>query len=677
MTLCMEIDTRGFGMKKKIIALVAAPLSFIVIVIAAVFLILGAAFSLVDSVKNWWNSIGMVDEEELTDENLNDPEFMYKAVCDNKENMTALNLLMMDYYTTYTIFNDIHEYDDYRKKPKEIKYAYRIADADEAANEINEYTGEYTGDVTAASVKEEKQISLTPSDIELATDDLGSGILAMRWQPIYAACAVVGMDNYDNYGSVDDMDLENTNFEGYYVDTKDIDKICELFQMHIDFKYDATKKSKYSFKYFTTKKAGYKLKIYNTSDGGRVTERIPANAPDSVHNGFITYSYQYSATGLENTEICSSRYMVVTTSQFMSTMKEIDPKFDMERFLAILEILPSTDDLVEFYSRPEWSSNAVFDELLEPDTKDYFGNLIYSSKCPSIGVIYHQKKKSSGTSVDVEWGDGDTFGVPIYEFDASGGVNPLTGKSCKARMLYVDKEPNCEYELYPIYKYALRPFNESDGLNHDQLLDIIEDSTDYYVNSGNSLFDSENIDDTVDTLLRFQDECGCSPIALLAIMRAEGAVSGSYGKKYYNYFNIKARDGQPVIPGSDNFRDYKAQGFSMQDALYTQIYQTVYENYINKGQVNFFLFCWNNYDGLGYSSLSHCYCPVWDDPSMGWAEGSWWTGRTLSTDKSGGWSNVNAKLMYQMELWGETNLTDWNHEPFDVDSSDDSIWPWS
>lgn len=652
-------------MKKKIIALVAAPLSFIVIVIAAVFLILGAAFSLVDSVKNWWNSIGMVDEEELTDENLNDPEFMYKAVCDNKENMTALNLLMMDYYTTYTIFNDIHEYDDYRKKPKEIKYAYRIADADEAANEINEYTGEYTGDVTAASVKEEKQISLTPSDIELATDDLGSGVLAMRWQPIYAACAVVGMDNYDNYGSVDDMDLENTNFEGYYVDTKDIDKICELFQMHIDMKYNATKKSKYSFKYFTTKEAGYKLKVYDTADGGKVTERIPAIAPDRVYNGFMTYSYQYSATGIEKTEICSSRYMVVTTSEFMRVMKEIDPKFDMERFVAILEVLPCTEDLVSFYDRSEWAANAVFDELLEPDTNDSFGNKIYSSQCPSIGVIYHAKPKSTGTSVDIEWGEGDTFGVPIYEYSASD------------RMLYVDKEPGCDYELYPFLKYSLKPINESDGLDHDQLLDIIENSTDYYINSGCSLFDSTNIGDTVDTLLKFQDECNCSPLAALGIMRAEGAISGSYGKKHYNFFNIAASEGQPTI-GSSRFRDYAAQGYSLQDALYAQLYQVIYERFvIKREQVNFFLFCWKNYDGLSYSSLSYSYCPVWDDPSIGWAEGSWWTGRKLSTDKSGGWSNRTSSYRYGLEAWGEANLSDWTHEPFDVDSTDDSIWPWS
>lgn len=662
-------------MKKKIVMALAGPISFLLLVIMAVTLIFGAVFSLVESIQSWWDSIGMVDEAELTEENMNNPEFIYEAVCSNKDNMNAMNLLMMDYGTTYLIFKGIHDYDDYRKTPKEITYSYRIADEDEALNDMNMYNGEYTDDsIKAASTKETKKISLTPSSIEFDTDDLGSGILAMRWQPIYAACAVVGMDNYENYGSVKDMDLETTTFEGYYIASEDVDKICELFQMHIEFKFDATDKKNYSFNYLGQKKSAYKMKVYDTDDGGKITERVPAIAPDSVHNGFIKYSYQYESVGIENTEICSSRYMVVTPSTFITTMKEIDPKFDMFRFRAILDALPATDDLVEFYSRSEFDTLAVFDETINPDTNDYFGNRIFSSECPSIGVIYHSKANSTGTSIEVDWEGGETFGVPVYDFLAADGINPVSGTACRARELYVEKEDGCDYGLYQVYNFALRPFTESDGLNHDQLLEVVEGCLDgFYVNSGSCLFDEDNRDATVDTILRFQDECNCSVIALLAIMKAEGAITGSdgYGNKHYNFFNIK---GTPVISGSDGFKDYKGAGYTMQDALYTQMYSTVYDKYIAAGQVNYYLFSWNNYDGVSYASLAHCYCPVWDDPSFGWAEGSWFTGYTL-TSAGKGWVNTNAEIMYKIEAWAEANLDDWSHEPFAVDAAtDESIF---
>lgn len=639
-------------------------LSAIIIVFSSLVLLadylFGGAISFVESITDYYTGAGMVEGEDLTEENLNDPEFVRVAIISNKENLNAMNLIMMDYSTTERIFNGIHEYDTYREEEKEITYTYRTADKDEALNEINVYTGAYVDpDVKAQNTKGKKTVSLSVSSIEQKTERYGDGVLDMRWQPIYAACVVIASDKYDGTKDVSDVDMSNTTFEGYYLSAEDVETVCKLFEMNIDFKFDATSKKKYTFSALGSKKGAYKLKVYNTEDGGKITERIPASAPERVHNEFLSYSYQYESIGIENTELCKSRYMVVTPSVFIETLRGIDPDFDMDLFRDVLAELPATEDLVEFYSREEWDTMVPFDEIIEADTMDDFGNVIYSSQCPSIGVIYHAKNDAISSEVEVEWDEGDTFAVPLYPYSAAD------------RELLVEEEEGYDYGLYHVYKYALKPCTQSDGLNHEQLKEVIENCCGgYYVSHNSCLFNEANIDDTVDTLLRFQDEKGCSVIFLLSIMRTEGAIIGSYGNTYYNFFNIK---GDPPIPGSNGFKNYWGAGYSMQEALYEQINTTIYNNYIERGQVNYFLFSWNNYDGVSYDSLSHCYCPVWDDPGMPWAEGSWWDGRTLSTEGKG-WVNSNALFMYEIESWAESNLDDWSHEPFSVDENSDESW---
>lgn len=636
--------------KGKIILMIAVP--GLLIIMASVVILFGAAASFKDSFMDFFR--GHDETKNMTQEEytawLNDPENIYNALQSGNVDLSAVNFLMLDDSTVKQIFERIHKYNTKRSESKTVSYTYRVEsypkkETMETMDEFGTIPSD-SGGKSWISYDNEASVEISRESVEKEGDEEDLDLFAVRWQPVLVACAMAVQQEYDDWGTkggedISDKTIEEANLKNYYLTDAEIDAIIDIFYYNATYYYDAISSSttKYLFKRMVGTQCAYRLES-SVNGKTRITKRIPCSAPLNISNKFISYDYQYDSSGK-----CTSRDYTMIPEHFFTEMNACIEGFDMQLYLTMLAELPAADDLYKFYNSENFQSLMIVNKTCTNP-----------KICKSIGIYYNSNISDAGDKVDKDdnkggfiEASGDTFGVPFYDYVADD------------RKLYVDRVEGQEYGLYQVKSIALKSGAQTDGVTAEQIEYALANCK-YYASSGCILFDTaEHRAKTAEIMYEYQEDHNVSVFFILAIMRTEGAIKGSYGHDYYNYFNIK---GTPSI-SDKGFKNYKAaygDGFS---CLREQL-DFIVNKYINKGKANYFKMSWNGYDGKNWSSLSMCYCPAWDDYGMPWAAGSLRlvNGTWKSVSPGQGWVNNNASYRGQLESIVKDGYPDWNSNPF-------------
>ena len=654
-------------MKKKIIGMILGSLGgFLFIIVIVIQLTYGAVASFAEGVKNWamnlFASDPAIDVSAMTEEEynawINDEENIYLGLKDGDIDVSAVQLLYLDEDTVTTIFTKIHEYNGLRDLERTVTYEYRTEDTSVMVDELEDFyeyvtpenisytLGEIDADSekkapTGIEYKNTRSVTITRKGEEGC---MSNDVFDLRWQPIYAMCALTALDLGGQWGEIKDVDMnvdmEDLDLNGYYLTDEQIEQIIDIFYYESAYLYDAVGDGTdtYKFKDFISKESAFRFASYSLG-GIRTTQRVPADAVESIHNSYVNYHFTYEplkdSEGNLRAYVCTDEYVETIPINFLMACRAVDPYFELDNYLDLLRELPACSD--------------VCDEL-DFDKNGWDIKTQHFSAGKSIGIIYSPKNGDSDSGADsdpddfIDWG-GETIPIPYYEYITDmdhltlpeSSVVTINGKT---------------FGVYNVSKYAFIDCTTSDGFTSPDQIKYILDNIKTYSSSPCEIFNSSsNRQKTAEVLYELQETENISVAFYLAIMRTEGAIKGRYGRDYYNYFNIKASSGSYVIPDSDNFRDYKSE-FSGEngpwDALKMEI-RSVQNGYPARGQTSFFKYSWNGYDGESWGSLYHCYCPPYNDYSMPWGAGSWYIGRNsgnvVSVSSGNGWVNNNAAFI--------------------------------
>lgn len=646
-----------------VFAILGALLPFLLIFVV-IIIVIGGAASIGDGIKSWFqNRIGSDEAtQEEIDTYINDPEYIYNALKNDEMELdfSNSNLVVMDKDTILRVFERIHNYNEKRdEESEEIGYGNRVEKKQcnrgtslENAGflDMDEYGEiEDLGLFDASYDTERKNTVLYRSDVEKELSMDGKGVFDIRWQDILVVCAMAARDNMGEYElrnddrDIDATNLDDLNLSEYFLTNEEIDEIIDIFYYQFDYWYDpiASSKTYYKFKSFINLASAYRLEVEYESENTqylnpttgdydqyteykRITRRVPAAAPREIHNGYIRYTYNY-VNG-----VCTSRDKLVVPNEFVSACSEHTDDFDMDEFVELLELLPGTDDLVEYYTSFEKTEDGYMSQMTSTSDPD---------ECSSIGVIYSPSTNEGdgeGTGEDgnqTGWEDWDFDTTEFIYYDyINGGIHRIAVK-----------EPGKDYGIYKVHSTALESYIESDNLTVDQLMTLFENYS-FFANNKNILFNShENMQRTAETLIEVQSEQDISILYFLAIMRIENALGTDMGA-HWNFFNIVAGNSRPGIPGHSRFADYTSVCSSAWDALKSEISSINTWYGVNYNQTNAFLFCFAGYTKPDWSLIYHSYCPAWDDCSFPWAAGS---GMGSPTGK--GWANCVGDFRYQFE----------------------------
>lgn len=639
---------------KTILASLAPILIPVILVIMVIIFVIGATHSFKSSMMDFFNTSDEYTSDVAIRSAINDTNRMYELLKEGKFDLNASDFILLDEATILRIFERIYEHNLKQDKETRIRVTYRVEKkTDSNGNPIELEEMDVYGTIPSDSLEEKPEhityddetiYGVRLNDIEHKKSGETGYVFDVRWQPIVALCSVVAQDNYNRWGDGNDIDssiaLKDLDVTNYYLTNAQIDSIIDVFCFRSSFYYNPIMNGRdyYSFTDFMEYESGFQLEVYDT-ETERVTRRRPWAAPISVSNSYVSYTYQYD----ENMMICQ-RDKVINPAGFFSAVKRIDPDFEMDNFLLNLAQLPEAYDLYAYYSSDDFINCKI--EREQADTW---------LECSSIGTFYNGNNSGGAGTVS-----GDTFGIPIYDYE-----NPNTAHLGEVH-LFVNKVSGEDYGVYRVSVSALKPFTQSDNLSLEQIEYVLANSS-YHANSGCILFNSEeNRKKTAQVLYDYQQNNNVSVLFYLAIMRTEGAIKGSYGKTYYNYFNFTSST--YIIPGSSGFRDYKAEygENGAWDALETQLSQ-IYNRYaVDRGQINYFLMCWRGYDGYNWSSISMSYCPAFDDLSMPWAAGSYYVkdGVTRQINGGNGWVNNNVIYRDDLEMLVKNGYPDWEGNVF-------------
>ena len=686
--------------KGKMISIIAkigptVALIVLIIILAAFYYLYGAIISIAESIKNFFFKSNPAMTEEEYKVWVNDPEKIYDSLKHNDElELGTENLFFMDDETLIRIFEAIHDYNKRRTNSKEITYQYRVEYSNTGEfYEINNLTGELTipeetvaEDLDSDTDDEEPEtiitiaymedtITLYRSAVESEKNADGQDIFDIRWQPIVALAACVIQDKYSEWGSHGnalsyEKDYYEQNMENYYLTDQEIDDIINIFYFKADYYYDAIEnpKNRYKFSSFydaSGSMSAYDLEIsLNGSEDSysRTTIYLPALAPKSIHNSFINYTYNYQNLG-NNLYQCVERTYNLIPEAFVTSCQAIAENFDMNTYVSILGQLPASEDLCVYYSDVIKSMAQKY-EIATYTDRD-------KDRCSAIGIYFYNGAGggSSGGMGSVEWST-DTYSIPLY---ASDGWNNI----------FVTPAPwimneDGTYGLYELYADTLKSLSVSDNLSAEQIRYILDNYAAFekarqkcpVMNTPRARMDLARC------LYDYQEETQTSVLGLLAIMRQEGGFTSVIARNGWNFFNIKGRNGDATTSYVNSsglvvntpFKDYK---LTYQGRIYPYATDAVnaFELQVNSisswywksekhDQNSYYLMIWKYYNYTDYTTISHSYCPPWDDTAMPYSRDSYYLNANgdkvmfwvSATTNNRGWTNQCAYYRAQLEV---------------------------
>ena len=645
--------TRKLGGKilKKLILPLLGFLMPVILIAVVILVVIGGVFTVGDRIGDW---IGNEQEdngwtEDEAEQHLNDPAYMLDAIQNGKIDLSNNGIFLMDQATVERIFKHIVEYNEERgEETGTIRYGNRKEEKSVGADGAVTFPemdkrGEIADNSDALFDTEWREIVLRRADVEKEVGLDGRGIFDIGWQEIFTACAMAARDNVDNHSlksgqQMETEDLEDLDLSEYYLTNDQIDAIIKIFSYEFKYLYDPLKdaRSTYRFKSFINLNSAFKLETETTvvenkdEETGvshfkayRVTRRVPAAAPLEVHNGFVKYTYNY----VDN--VCTSRDCVMDLNMLVDAMNGYVDDFDLDEYIELLSLLPGTTDQVTFYKQFV-EQDGMYQPIITSTTNP--------DECSSIGVVYSPSSDEGdglgdgNESETPEWEDWDITSTDIIYYDyIKNGIHRIAVKV-----------PGKDYGIYKLHDTALQSFLISENFTKQQILDFF-DSHPSFKNSGNILFNNENIDATAQAFEDVQREEGVSIAYFLAIMTLEGAIKTDMGA-HWNFFNIEAsaKYGRPPIAGHTRFCDYSQVYATPQEALKAEIRSIKTWYATNYDQTNAFLFCFAGYTEPDWNKIYHSYCPAWDDCSFPWAAGS-----GIGSPTGKGWPNNVGDYYYQ------------------------------
>lgn len=625
---------------------------------------------------------------------VNDSSLVYDAITKDGLVLTDSELLYLDVETFKRILEAIKRYENRKKESLLIVYDYKYI-AFEAATSEDKELELLSGPVSVAAEDEtedkseaenaseeseklpyyipieEKRsgtVALERGDLEYF-EQFDLDVVKLRWQPVVALASCVIQSNFKNWGSYADTSWNGADMENYYLSDEMIEDIIEVFYFKSEYYLDAIEKGQMFYHpedFFSEGNIAY---LYEYTDEGEGPERvikeklIPAQAPLSFGNSFMSYTYGYekdtrAITVIEEIEDTESGTVKVSLSSdykdiyvlkertftlipelFVQKCKELAPRFSKENFLMQLKLLPGSMDLYWFY-RDEIFKKAESYEITSVTTKD-------QGECAAIGIEYATPESLSQGGM-LGWEDG-AYTIPLYaETTDIYGVTPaafLEDGEGEAKLLRVTTE-------------AMRPLTVSDELTVAQIYRVLKNSSALREARQKSplLRNNQIMQLTAQCLYDYQEESGNSVLGLMAIMTQEGGWKSTYAVNGWNFFHIRPSGSVPelVIPKGEElwhtgFGNYKQlyeksdtpYGEGCVNALHAQI-DSVGRNYWNnsKGQNTFYLMCFYGYDNVSLSTITHSYCPPWQDNAMPYSKDSYYV--SGSGEKVYLWPNTHA-----------------------------------
>lgn len=666
----------------KLLKILAPILGTFLMIFLGAFVIFGAVYAVGEFFSNAWENISGafefgddgVDLSTLTyEEWIDNPLYVQQALEEGLIEFDDMQLGLLDGNTIELIFEKIVEYEESREMEKEVTYSIRTerltgtsegstssfpemdiygnTDADNALNDAFDFSVDVSFD-------KERTVTLRRIDIESGYTANGEDLLRMRWQPILALCSILATQNNADWGASSDVNLATASREEledlgyYYITEEEIEDIIDLFFFKGTYFFDPLSDTReyYDFNYFTggnTCAYRYSTIITGSSDGTqeRITIREPAIAPNFVNNSYAKYEYQYNSDGQ-----CVSRIYSLDSSHYFESCNEILPDgYDHGYFLELLELLPETSDLQEFYGSANFK-NQTYD-FTEEDDPD---------KVKTIGIYLVNSDYSMES--DELGGSFTSFGetLPLYAYSRSSG-------QLGELHLYVNEnyqDANGDYyQEYTFVPYATRPINQYEGLTVEQVEDLLTNHNYFADCRSCALFsDAAAIRRTAETFVNVcsgaqvssdGSHANLSILFVLGLMRQEGAIrNNNICGRNYNYINYTGLSPYNTISGYlTNYKDYlRAKGVSDEDApwvaLEKQLY-FIYEKYVvDRRQLTTRDMCWTGYSVENkYAGLSYSYCPPYYDYAMPYRADSYYIKDGVTKSWRGGsypyngWSN--------------------------------------
>lgn len=691
------------GIEKKIVGILISAFLFLMVPV----MILQGAASFASSVRDYFLDLiglGFFTEEEA-DYIVNDAGSLAELLKSQGYEKYSEYLSGIDVDTVVRILEAVDEWNTNAQKEVTVEYEYRLETAPAGTLPLmDEVTGEIIGDTDSLDDYDveydtlEKTVSRKNIEYMTSVDGVYEDIFRVRWQPVVALCCMKIISNSPNWGTYTIEDGQLSSGEpNYYLSDEEIDQIIRLFVYKYSYVKDITDggSRSYDFEDFMEGRnsTGFILRTWlriSNVDGEeyhtRVTIREPSIAPYYIKNSYITYEYFYDKVNLEDGSagrklVC--RTATVKPHQLVDDMKMLVPEFDEKWFMMLLEILPGSDDLVDYYESLIFAAPEDYEVMRE--TADSIAG------CPVIGTYVHEGNYRGPLVEDPEGG----MTIPLYSMDKN-------GKHIKPGEWIV--EPGNNYGSYYVefeaIRTLMRPDRKWDGSS--TTINPFPDNPTTEIDIPAVYFDKEDITRMITTypftdeerkhcplfsdvnviaeliqcLWDFQEEKQCSVSALLAIMKQEGGFRNTnIAVNGWNFFNISARTTDFKIQGNERFRNFKAEYQEIVDGRYehavinafaAQI-EWIYKNYWTAGQDTFYSMCFNGYNvndpEHAYDNLSHCYCPPWDDRAMPYSRDSYiyYDGGYIyhwkyATEANRGWVNGTAIIQRKFLECGMTGF---------------------
>lgn len=702
------------AIKAKIIGILVAIVGLslaLMLAIGTTLYVVGAAQDFIDNIKNFfvnaWGSLfgdsdgdgdSVPDIDNMTavefEEWVNDAENLYAVYDSGSFQLTAFDQMMIDNATVKSIFTSIHDYNNKRKNTTDLTYTYRIETQsklkDKKYEDLHRGTSSdgmtetiYTIDSDSKSrpkgisysKKRTVSVNRASAEVEAADGDAAVDLFKLRWQPIFAACAVVAQDLGEQWGENSSVDfskdsLEDIDVTNYYLTDEQINYIIDLFYFDADYLFDPITErvsfsNTYKFKDMASKKCAFTTKLQFT-DTTRISERIPAFAPNVIYNGYEKFIYHYKDYCDESGNVlfkqCDSITYELNGYEIITYLQEIDPEFDYDTFLEILDELPASDDLYERYNQDEFKLDGDYTY-----THEYYEG-------GAIGVYFISSDSSgdSGDGGNTEQSTSETT-VPIPYYDYDGLTDDL-----RYLVLYADEEADKDYGLYEVNKYAFMPMNYSLNLTQEQILYVLDNWTFVQLDASTwELFDSEDArEKTAEVLYTFQNESNANILFYISLFKSMNKyIGGGTLRYYYNYFQIEATEADYTIEGTI-YEDCKSKyGDDAWECLKNELafFQT---NIVGAGQLNYFLLGWYGYDGKSYDTITKSYNYPYFDLSMPWTDESHWVmqGQSIQHNITGGIGWTNTCTQYYVDVanlaygWANNNGVPFEGLTFNTDS---------
>ena len=235
-------------------------------------------------------------------------------------------------------------------------------------------------DIEVAETSFWDEVLINRMVVDADSAHFGEDVFYLRWQPVLTLCSMFIQSNVDNYGTYGELDADG---ESYYLSNEDLQNIINVFAFNYSFYDDvaASNKTQIPFSRMKTESSGYRLwtSIDEEDIDGAIAEgnitsltvkRIPALAPKSIFNSYLTYTYEYEL--LDNGYYrLASRECKLDPNNFLAACSELIEDFDGELFIELLADLEDTQDLVDYYG-----------ELIKGQEQTY--RTYDSAECPAI-----------------------------------------------------------------------------------------------------------------------------------------------------------------------------------------------------------------------------------------------------------------------------------------------------